>query len=238
MKQLSIETISAPLVTIITVVFNGVNYLETTIQSVINQNHVDIEYIIIDGASTDGTIDIIKKYQDRIDYWVSETDRGIYDAMNKGWKAAKENSYVLFLGAGDRIERLPDLSKYVGCMGIFGNVSFGNNRLFRSTADFRIKLGNTLHHQALLIHKSVHISPPFNLDYKAYADYDFNARLYNQGIKFIFDDYFLSYALPGGLTEKFHTEESCLIVRNNFGMFWELMSVIYRSYQNIRYGFK
>ena len=73
-----------PLISIITVVFNGEKYLEETIQSVINQNYDNVEYIIIDGGSTDGTLDIIKKYEDRIDYWVSERDKGIYDAMNKG----------------------------------------------------------------------------------------------------------------------------------------------------------
>lgn len=238
MKQLSQIDASIPLITIITVIFNGVNHLEATIQSVINQNYKNIEYIIIDGGSTDGTVEIIKKHQDRIDYWVSEPDRGIYDAMNKGWAIAKDNSYILFLGAGDRIEQLPDLSKYVGCTGIFGNVSLGNNRLYRSTADIRIKLGNTLHHQALLIHKSIHLSPPFNLNYKAYADYDFNARLYNQGVKFIFDSSFYSYALPGGLTEKFHTDESLLIVKENFGMSWKLVAQAYYMYQKIRYGIK
>jgi glycosyltransferase involved in cell wall biosynthesis len=227
-----------PLITIITVAFNAEKYLESTIKSVIDQNYENIKYIIIDGGSTDGTLDIIKKYQDRINYWTSESDLGIYDAMNKGWAVAKDNSYILFLGAGDRIEQLPDLSKYVGCTGIFGNVSLGNNRLYRSTADLRIKLGNTLHHQALLIHKSIHLSPPFDLNYKAYADYDFNARLYNQGIKFIFDNSFQSYALPGGLTEKFHTEESRTIIRRNFGVFWELMATIYYGYQNIRHGLK
>lgn len=73
-----------PLVTIVTVVFNGEKYLEETIRSVINQSYENIEYIIIDGGSTDGTIDIIKNYEDKLDYWVSEKDEGIYHAMNKG----------------------------------------------------------------------------------------------------------------------------------------------------------
>ncbi|MBD3842980.1 MAG: glycosyltransferase, partial [Campylobacterales bacterium] len=70
-----------PLISIITVVYNGEKYLEETIQSVINQTYDNVEYIIIDGGSNDGTLDIIKKYEDRIDYWVSERDKGIYDAM-------------------------------------------------------------------------------------------------------------------------------------------------------------
>ena len=68
---------------VITLVRNGKAHLETTIQSVLEQTYENIEYIVIDGASTDGTIDIIKRYDDRIDYWLSEPDDGIYDAMNR-----------------------------------------------------------------------------------------------------------------------------------------------------------
>ena len=89
-----------PLITIITVVFNGMRYLEETIQSVIAQKSSNIEYIIIDGGSTDGTLDIIEKYQDSIDCWVSEPDQGIYDAMNKGSKLAN-GLYLSFLNASD-----------------------------------------------------------------------------------------------------------------------------------------
>ena len=77
-----------PLISIITVVYNGEKYLEETILSVINQTYDNVEYIIIDGGSTDGTIDIIKKYNDNIDYWVSEKDRNMYDGINKGLKIA------------------------------------------------------------------------------------------------------------------------------------------------------
>jgi glycosyltransferase involved in cell wall biosynthesis len=73
-----------PLISIVTVVFNGEAYLERTIKSVIEQSYDSVEYIVVDGGSSDGTIDIIKKYENQIDYWISESDKGIYDAMNKG----------------------------------------------------------------------------------------------------------------------------------------------------------
>ena len=75
-----------PLVSVITVVFQGEEHLEQTIKSVVNQSYDNVEYIIIDGGSTDGTLDIIRKYEHAIDYWVSEPDEGLYDAMNKGIK--------------------------------------------------------------------------------------------------------------------------------------------------------
>ena len=89
-----------PLISIVTVVYNGEKHLEQTIQSVINQNYDNVEYIIIDGGSTDGTIEIVKKYEDQIDYWVSEKDQGIYDAMNKGLRLVSGN-LVGYINADD-----------------------------------------------------------------------------------------------------------------------------------------
>lgn len=89
-----------PVISIITVVFNGEEYIEETILSISTQKHSDIEYIIIDGGSSDGTIDIIAKYNNVIDCWISEPDKGVYDAMNKGVSLAN-GQYVSFLNASD-----------------------------------------------------------------------------------------------------------------------------------------
>ena len=77
------------IISICTPTFNSEKYLEKTIKSVIGQGYKNIQFIIIDGGSTDKTIEIIKKYKNHIDYWVSEKDKGIYDAWNKGLKVAK-----------------------------------------------------------------------------------------------------------------------------------------------------
>ncbi len=89
-----------PLVSIVTIVRNGADSIETTIQSVINQSYPNIEYIIIDGKSTDSTVEIIEKYTDKISYWISEPDRGISDAWNKGI-AACHGDLISILNAGD-----------------------------------------------------------------------------------------------------------------------------------------
>ena len=91
------------LISIVTVSYNAVLTIEQTILSVINQTYPNVEYIIIDGGSTDGTVDIIKKYADKIAYWVSEPDKGIYDAMNKGGLKAT-GDFIQFLNAGDWFE--------------------------------------------------------------------------------------------------------------------------------------
>jgi glycosyltransferase involved in cell wall biosynthesis len=89
-----------PLLTIITAVLNNEKYLEESITSLQNQKYKNYEHIIIDGGSTDRTVDIIKKYEDRIDYWCSEKDKGIYDAFNKGMKLAS-GQYIGFLNSDD-----------------------------------------------------------------------------------------------------------------------------------------
>ena len=91
-----------PLISVITVSYNAVSTIEDTILSVINQTYPNIEYIIIDGGSADGTVDIIEKYVDRISYWVSEPDKGIYDAMNKGLKVAN-GDWAIFMGSDDYV---------------------------------------------------------------------------------------------------------------------------------------
>lgn len=96
----SSENSNLPLVTVVTVVFNGADSLENTIKSVVNQTYDNVEYIIIDGGSSDSTPDIIRKYENVIDYWVSEPDDGIYDAWNKGVRLSR-GEWITFLGADD-----------------------------------------------------------------------------------------------------------------------------------------
>lgn len=99
-----------PKFSIITIVYNSKDVLEGTILSVINQSYTNIEYIIVDGASNDGTIDTIKKYEGKIQKWISEPDKGLYDAMNKGIDMAS-GDYLWFMNAGDRIFESSTLEK-------------------------------------------------------------------------------------------------------------------------------
>lgn len=94
------SSLEKPLITVVTAVFNAEIHLEETIQSIIQQTYDNIEYIVIDGRSTDGTLDIIKKYEEHIDYWISESDEGMYDALSKGFSLA-EGDLICYLNAGD-----------------------------------------------------------------------------------------------------------------------------------------
>ena len=101
------------LVSIITVVKNNKKYLEETIKSILDQSYKNYEFIIIDGGSTDGTLDIIKKYDDEIDYWISEEDNGIYDAFNKGLDLAS-GKYIVYVNSDDVLlkDAIKMLSEY------------------------------------------------------------------------------------------------------------------------------
>lgn len=112
---------STPLVTVITVCYNAVSLLEETMLSVLGQDYPNLEYLIIDGASTDGTLGIIKKYADRVTF-VSDPDKGIYDAMNKGLKMAK-GEWVNFMNAGDAFADSHVLSEVFGESGKLASVS-------------------------------------------------------------------------------------------------------------------
>lgn len=118
-----------PKVTIVTAVYNGEKYIEETIQSVLNQTYANIEYIIIDGNSSDGTVEIIRKYEDKISYWISEKDEGMYDAINKGFKKATGDIFA-YLNADDLyydefvVERVVKEFLTDNPSLVFGNVEF------------------------------------------------------------------------------------------------------------------
>lgn len=90
-----------PIISVITVCYNAVANIEETMLSVLNQRYDKVEYIVIDGGSKDGTLDVIKKYANKLAYWISEPDKGIYDAMNKGIAKAT-GDWINFMNAGDK----------------------------------------------------------------------------------------------------------------------------------------
>lgn len=182
---------SNPLISIITVSYNAASTIEQTILSVINQNFDYLEYIIIDGGSTDGTVDIIKKYQDKITFWVSEPDKGIFDAMNKGISTANGN-WILFLNSGDLLLEnvLNLLSERIdnNYSIIYGNIKILHNGYYQIRYPKDI---NSLHytmpfcHQAVIVKKSLLIKSSFDINYKLSSDYEFFLKNINQNFLYV-----------------------------------------------------
>lgn len=175
-----------PLITIITVVYNAVETLEKTIVSVINQSYEDIEYIIIDGGSTDGSTEIAKKYESRISTFISERDQGIYDAMNKGVNAST-GDWLLFLNADDYLvnetvieKSIPYLNKCSNLIA-YGNIIYmypdGSEVLYgKDWAQLKHRFRNVamcLAHQATFHSKKLFAERLFNVSFKIAGDYDF-----------------------------------------------------------------
>lgn len=183
---------SMPLVTVVTVVFNGAATLEHTIRSVIEQSYGNVEHIIIDGGSTDATLDILRKYDDSIDYWVSEKDAGIYDAMNKGIALAR-GDYIGMLNSDDFYADSLSLEKIAAhlkaskvdavfsCLDIVDPANL--DRVIRkyrisNFSPFMLRIGVMPPHPTFYCKKSCYENAgPYRTDYRIAADFEMLVRL-------------------------------------------------------------
>jgi glycosyltransferase involved in cell wall biosynthesis len=182
-----------PLVSIITVVYNGDKYIEQTINSVLNRSYKNIEYIIIDGGSTDNTIEIIKRYEDKIDYWQSEKDDGIYFAMNKGISLAK-GELIGILNADDyylsgTITKVVKTHKTNYADIYYGDIQYvseSGELLLPATPDIsKMNEMPAIFHPTCFVRKSVYDKAGmFDTKYKISADYDFLLRCLKQNFSF------------------------------------------------------
>ena len=202
-----------PLVSIITVCLNSEKYLEQTIQSVLGQTYDNIEYIIIDGGSTDKTLDIIRKYEERIEYWVSEPDRGIYAAMNKGISFSR-GEWVGIINsddfyAKDTVRLVVEAARSDKEAQLFcGNIKILNSREFKDRRDCwerKGQIGNFLLkklkicHPTCFVSRKIYAKFKFNTNFMFAADSDFVVRLYANNVKFGYINEPLAYARPGGI---------------------------------------
>lgn len=181
-----------PVISIITVVFNGAGHLEQAIRSVADQAYQNIEYIVIDGGSTDGTLNIIRKYEDSISYWLSEADTGIYDAMNKGLDKAT-GEWLYFLGADDMLYSPHTIEKFVagtaGNVGlVLGSIEYSTGRKFVSGMGIKTLLHNTVHHQGAFYHVRNFKNWHYDNQLQLIADYELNLRLFFSHVPFVIID--------------------------------------------------
>ena len=244
-----------PKFSIITVTYNAEKVLEDTIQSVIFQTYRNVEYIIVDGASKDHTLDIVNKYHNRINKVISEPDKGLYDAMNKGIQLAT-GDYLCFLNAGDKFHDSETLQKIVHTLKgqelpdvIYGETAivdeeghFLHMRRLSTPAHLNwksFKQGMLVCHQAFFVNRELAINHLYDLQYRFSADFDWCIRimkkakcLHNTRLTLI--DY-----LNEGMTTKNHKaslKERFCIMAKHYGLIstilhhgWFVIRLFYKS---------
>ncbi|GHT31124.1 glycosyl transferase [Bacteroidia bacterium] len=206
-----------PTFSIITITYNAAQWLEPTILSILSQSYPSIEYLIIDGASSDGTVDIIRHYEAGIAYWKSEPDKGLYDAMNKGLKKAT-GDYVWFVNAGDTLDSADIVQQVASLVQkeptlpdiIYGETiimdeqghSLGLRRLKSpdklTWKSFR--MGMLVCHQSFVV--KLELAPLFDMQYRYSSDFDWCIRCMKEADTYLNTRKVLSHFLDGGVSTK------------------------------------
>ena len=205
------SSVEQPLVSIVTVTLNAAETLDRTIQSVISQTYNNLEYIIIDGGSNDRTVDIIAKHGDEIDHWISEPDRGISDAFNKGISCA-HGEIIGILNASDwyeldtvsevvRVfEQRPDVDVVCGWLQYWRD---GRREYVFTSNPNQIMKEMTVNHPTMFARKSAYEKfGTFRMDFRYAMDYEFILRLVVAGVKVVSLNRILAHMQYEGLTSR------------------------------------
>lgn len=220
-----------PTLSVVTIVYNNVKDIERTILSVVSQTYLNIEYIVIDGLSTDGTMEVIHRYENRIAKLISEKDEGIYDAMNKGLAAAT-GDYVIFMNSGDEFydkETVADVLATADDADIYygetemidadGN-SLGQRR-HKAPKKFRFRsfsYGMSVSHQAIYIKRS--LTEPYDRQYELSSDIDWILRSVKKAKSIVNVNRYVAKYLVGGMSKKRHRQslvERYQIMKKHYG---------------------
>lgn len=228
------ENKKSPLISVITIVFNDVFHIEQTILSVINQSYDSIEYIIIDGESNDGTIDIIRKYKNYYSTLISKKDKGIYDAMNKGISLSHGN-WLIFMNSGDIFRDKDTIQRCIFSMkednvNYYGDCyysDFNINYRFRSKLEHKYNFlkHNTFSHQSIFYLRSDLIRcNGYNLKYTISADFNLTYRIFKFN-KFLKIDIPISICSLGGVS----TVQALLSYKDRLSTFIDERSFFFAS---------
>jgi glycosyltransferase involved in cell wall biosynthesis len=208
---------NSPVFSIITITYNAAHCLEKTMLSVLSQSYSGIEYLIIDGASTDGTVGLIRQYEAGISFWVSEPDGGLYEAMNKGLQRAT-GDYIWFLNAGDTLysgDTVRQIAYLLQKKAVLPDIVYGETVLMSEKGEAlglrRLKtperltwrsfrMGMKVSHQSFIVKRT--IAPLFDLQYRYSSDFDWCIRCMKEAKTIFNTRLILSNFLDGGLSTK------------------------------------
>lgn len=232
-----------PKISVVTVVYNSAALIENTVKSIINQSYSHIEYIVVDGGSSDGTIDILNRYKKNISTLISEPDRGIYDAMNKGISLTT-GDFVVFINSGDKFSSPDILEK------IFSNPDATQADVIYGDTDITDSEGNIIHSRRhrppeslnwksfkrgmLVCHQSFiarrNLIDSYDLTYRYAADFDWCIRILKKSKSVHNSRQVISLFLEGGQTRKTIVpglKERFRIMRHHYGLisatFWNII---------------
>lgn len=222
------EIMSSKLITIITVVYNAVDMIEDTIKSIVQHDTSFFEYVVIDGGSNDGTVEIIKKYSSQITVFISEPDEGIYDAMNKGIRNSS-GDFVAFMNCGDKLFHLPtkELSNNKKSIINCFPVKLSSGFIVNPFNNWTLKIRNTLPHQGCFYKNTGDLQ--YNINYKVFADFDLNQNIYkrSENIK-VFNNPIVALHDTGGISnDKKHSKEIFKVIEHNYGLSYKIVSLMY-----------
>lgn len=221
-----------PRLSVITIVYNNVRDIERTIRSVVNQTYANIEYVIVDGSSNDGTLQVIDQYKNQITKFISEKDEGIYDAMNKGLAMAT-GDYVIFMNSGDEFYD-HDTVAAIFALGDDADIYYGETEMIdddghslgqrRHKAPDKFtwrgfKYGMSISHQAIYIRRS--LADPYDRRYQLSSDIDWIIRAAKKAKKIVNVNRYVAKYLVGGMSKKKHRQslmERFDIMKRNYGL--------------------
>jgi glycosyltransferase involved in cell wall biosynthesis len=238
---------------IITITYNAEKFLKRTIESILAQSNQDFEYIIIDGKSKDSTVEIAKAYGERVNLLVSEPDKGLYDAMNKGLRLAS-GDFVWFMNAGDEINESEIVANFMQSLAetnadvFYGDTYFVEengtiqglrsditpHRLPRNLKWQDMNLGMLVCHQAFIARKSI---APFYLENNLSADIDWEIECLKRAKKVQFLDTVVAKYLVGGISNK-QLKRSLIdryeVLKKHFGLFGAIMAHIQITIRGVK----
>ena len=231
-------TSASPLVSVIVVVYQAMSGLPDVVDSILRHKDEDVELVIIDGGSKDGTVEYLQAHEGDIDYWISEPDRGIYDAMNKAIAKAK-GTYLLHLNAGDRLLRIPKQellqAKKEGIEVAAFRVSIDGRKEFRPSSGLSLRFTNTLHHQGTFFRRDTF--PLYDLRYRIFADFDVNQKLALRGARIKLYRTVVAYHANDGISNgasRAVDAEFFGVIRENYGLWPLTFAWIVRKWNGLK----
>ncbi len=222
-----------PFLSIITINYNDATGLERTMASVLEQSYTDFEYIVIDGDSDDGSVDAVKKHEDKLAYWVSEKDTGIYNAMNKGIAVAN-GEFLLFLNGGDLLNKTSAVEDFISHPSFRGDIIYGDYKFENGEKIYPDELypayfmKTSLPHQSTFFRKNVFEQlGNYDESYRMGGDRDFFIKAYLSNLfDFVHVPYFLTFFNLDGISnhkdqQKYKKEEDERMFKANYGAFYD-----------------